>query len=176
MRPREPSQTHECAGDRNLQRGGKFEKLLRRFGEDDPAPGIEHRFFGLQDQIQGLGHLAGIGMIGGVAIAEMVTVSFRDIGEGIRTDQSLTLKNGEVYPLRKPADIALCITASLQEVSERMLDPDKMMLFERTVEAKRKLETLRAKERAKEVKGGGSGDRKEKRERQGQGGDNVEVK
>ena len=132
-----------------------------------------------------LGAELAIGMIGGVAIAEMVTVSFRDIGEGIQTDQSLTLRNGEVYPLRKPADIALCITASLQEVSERMLDAEKMIWFERTVEAKKKLEAFRAKERAgtagttpraKEVKGGGSGDRKEKRERQGQGGDNIEVK
>ena len=54
---------------------GEFVQLLRACGENDAAPGINHRLLGLEDHIQGPFHLPGIGMVGGVVALDLARLS-----------------------------------------------------------------------------------------------------
>ena len=50
---------------------GELVELLRAVRQHDAAPGIEHRLLGVEDHVQGPGHLPGIGMVGGVVALDL---------------------------------------------------------------------------------------------------------
>ncbi len=58
------AQPHQGHGDRNGQRMGEFGQFLIGVGRDDPAAGVNHRFFGFENRLAGLLDLAGMRFIG----------------------------------------------------------------------------------------------------------------